>query len=352
MTPLFSLKKQNLALGLDIGSHAVKLCELTESGKGYQLVKLGSALLPHGALEDGVLQEPEAVARVITSLMANLSIKAKKVALSISGYSVIVKKINLPVMSPKELDDYIQSEAEQYIPFDIDDVYLDYQALKSATDQDDRIDIMLVAAKKDVVDGYLEMLRSIGLQAVVVDVDAFALENAFAANFGLDENVALVDVGASKMNINIVQRGTSVLARDVALGGRQLTEQIQRNLDLEFDDAEGIKQGFVSAEESQEGVERAYSSICIQWANEIKRALDFYYSNNPDDPVSKIVLSGGGAKIAGLTDFLSNETGIAVTVFNPFAKITIDSKIDQQYVASIAPEMALSVGLATRPVEV
>ena len=346
-------KAQPLSIGLDIGSHAVKICELTQTTKGgIRLLSLGSALMPPDALEDGALLDPDAVAKVISNLVGNLKIKGKKVAFSVSGYSVIVKKINLEVMTEAELEKHIHEEAEQYIPFDIDDVYLDFQDLHTNSEEEERTDIMLVAAKREVVDGYLNMLRSAGLKPVVVDVDAFALENAFEANFGLHDNVALIDIGASKMNINIISDGISTLARDVVLGSRQLTEQIQSRLDLPYEEAEAVKVGAQPAGERQGDLERIFVDVCRQWVTEIKRALDFYASNYPDAPIDKIVLSGGGARVAGLADFFHRETGVPVEVFNPFAKAEVDtSAIDPAYLKAIAPQMALAAGLATRPVE-
>lgn len=346
-------RKPRLAIGLDIGSHAVKVCELEEKGKRYKLNTLGSALLPSNAVEDGILQDPDSVAKIIGNLVKNLKIKGNEAAISVSGYSVIVKKINLAVMSDAELEEHIQSEAEQYVPFDIEDVYLDFQDLKTNTEEEDRTDVMLVAAKKDVVDTYLNMLRTAGLTAVVVDVDAFALENAYGGNFGIDDNVALVDIGASKMNINIVSKGTSVLARDVILGSRLLTEQIQSKFSLTFDEAEALKLGQTPAGDKQAGLEEIFINTCTQWATEIKRALDFYYSNYPDESLARLVLSGGGARVSGLTQFFQDETGIPVEIFNPFATASIDSsKIDSAYLESIAPEMALATGLAMRNVPI
>jgi type IV pilus assembly protein PilM len=344
-------KRQKLALGLDIGSHGVKICEMMESAGGLQLISLGSALLPPDSLEDGALQDPEAVAQTISALVNNLKIKGKKVAISISGYSVIVKKINLAVMSDDELARHIQSEAEQYIPFDIDDVYLDYEDLKTSTENEQRTDIMLVAAKKEVVDGYLHMLQSAGLKPVVVDVDAFALENAYEANFGLGQNVTLVDIGASKMNINIISQGTSTLARDVVLGSRQLTEQIQNHFDLGFEEAEALKVGQAAAGDKKGEIERIFESTCGQWINEVKRAVDFYYSNYPDEKMAKIMLSGGGSRVKGLPELFQKELEITTEIFNPFTKATISKNIDPEYLQYIAPEMTLAAGLATRPVE-
>jgi len=349
--PLSFSGKQKLALGLDIGSHAVKICELAQSDRGFGLLSLGSATLPSNAVEDGVLLEPDAVAGVVAGLVKHLKLKSRKVAISISGYSVIVKKINLAVMSDAELESHIQAEAEQYIPFDIDEVYLDYQDLKTNVGDDDRTNVMLVAAKKEVVDGYLGMLRTAGLKPVVVDVDAFALENAYEANFGLDANVALVDIGASKMNINIISKGTSILARDVVMGSRALSEQIQGRFDVSFDEAEGLKLGKIKAGDRQGDLEEIIVNTCSQWVAEVKRALDFYYSNYPEDAIGSLVLSGGGAKLRGLGQFFSEETGVPVSMFNPFASLRYDRNlIDPAYLKFIAPEMVLATGLATRTV--
>lgn len=346
-------KAQPLSIGLDIGSHSIKICEFTQTSRGgYRLLSLGSALMPPDAMEDGALLDPDAVAKIIATLVGNLKIKGKKVAFSVSGYSVIVKKINLEVMSEAELEKHIHEEAEQYIPFDINDVYLDFQDLHTNTEGEERTDVMLVAAKREVVDGYLNMLRTAGLKPVVVDVDAFALENAFEANFGLDDNVMLIDIGASKMNINIISHGISTLARDVVLGSRQLTEQLQARLGLPYEEAEALKTGVQPAGDLQHDIERIFAESCRQWVTEIKRALDFYASNYPDAPIDKIVLSGGGARIAGLADFFAKETGVRVEIFNPFAKAEFDTTaIDPAYLKAIAPQMALAAGLATRPVE-
>jgi type IV pilus assembly protein PilM len=342
--------KQKLAIGLDIGSYAVKVCEFKESGEKTKLVKLGSAVLPEGAVEDGVLQDPDAVGSVISELIKNLKIKVKKVAISISGYSVIVKKINLSVMKTDELAEYIMSEAEQYIPFDIDDVFLDFQDLKTNTGDADRTDVMLVAAKKEVVNAYLEMLTKIGLNTVVVDVDAFALENSFEKNFSLKDNVALIDIGASKMSINIISGGTSILARDVVLGSKQVTDQIQSRFDLSFEEAEALKIGLVQPGDNKAELEDIFVNECTQWILEIKKALDFFFSSYPDESIDKLVLSGGGAKIMGFDRFLSEETGIPAEIFNPFTNMEIDAgNIDPKYVQQIGPEMAISAGLATRP---
>jgi type IV pilus assembly protein PilM len=344
------LSNEDLVVGIDIGSHAIKVCQLKRTDKAYAVVNLGSAILPEGAVDDGTLNDPEAVGKTILELFKNLKIKKKKIGFSISGYSVIVKKVNLAVMSEEELEEHILSEAEQYIPFDIEDVYLDFQDLKTNDDDLERTDVMLVAAKKEIVDDYLEMLEDLNLKPVIVDVDGFALENTYEYNYPKDENVALVDIGASKMNINIISNGISVVARDIVVGSRQLTEQIQATFDIEFEEAEALKLGHIPAEDKQEEIAEIFSSTCTQWVLEIKKAIDLYHANHTDAPLSRLVLSGGGSKVSGLIDFLANETGLPVELFNPFGNMTVNSKkIDPDYLKSVGPEMAIATGIAIRP---
>ena len=323
------VSQNELVVGLDIGSHAVKACQLKRASNGYAIVTLGSTVLPEGAVEDGTLNDPELVSKAISQLLQNLKIKNNKVGFSISGYSVIVKKVNLAVMDDAHLEEHIMAEAEQYIPFDID--------------------VMLVAAKKEIVDDYLEMLRSLNLNPLIVDVDGFALENSYEYNYQKNENVALVDIGASKMSINILSRGISVVARDIMVGSRQLTEQIQNVFDLDFEEAEALKLGATQDEEKRQEIEDIFATTCTQWILEIKKAIDMYHANHADHPLKKLILSGGGAKVVGLLDFLAQETDLQVELFNPFLNmITNDKKIDPEYLKNIGPEMAIATGIALR----
>ncbi len=343
-------KKVKLITGVDIGSHAIKVCQLQKSGDEFTLLALGSAVVPPGYVEDGVLQEPDQIGKIISSLFKNLKIKGAKVGISISGYSVIVKKVAMEPMSEEDLAEHIIEEAEQYIPFDKEDVYLDFQDLKTAESEDDRTDVMLVAAKKEVVDGYLDMLNNLKLKTVLVDVDGFALENIWEIAHKTDKNVALVDIGASKMNINIISGGASVLARDIVVGSNQLTEQIASTFGLEFDEAEKIKIGILPAEDKQKEIEEIFNSTCTNWVFEIKKAIDLYMSNHPNMPLAQLVLSGGGSKIQGLHDYLGKETGLEIVEFNPFSTMNFNKKnINPDYLKATAPEMAIATGLAIRP---
>lgn len=348
-------KKEKLVLGIDIGSHAVKICQIQKDGKeGYQLVALGSAAIEPGAVEDGVLQDAEDVGTAIAELCKNLKVKKKeRVGLSISGYSVIVKKINIEMESEEELADRLNEEAEQYIPFDINEVYLDFQVLKAGEDEFDRSEVMLVAAKKEVIDSYRSMLEEQKLVPALVDIDGFALENIWTTVSGGDKNVCLVDIGASKLNINIIADGASVLARDVVMGSDDLSREIANTLDLDYEEAEQIKTGQVEAqEEYHEELHEIFTQICTRWVLEVKKAIDLYSNNNPTKPLSALVLSGGGSKVRGLKQYLASETGLEVIVFNPFEGMKVnEKKIDAKYLEAIAPEMSIAAGLAIRPAE-
>lgn len=349
MVSLQMTKKNNLIVGVDIGSHAIKVCELQAAGDGYKLIAAGTASIPTGYVDDGALQEPAEVGKILLALLKNLKIKNKKIGISISGYSVIVKKINLEKMEDDELDRYLHAEVEQYIPFDVNDVYFDYQKIVSQKSSSDRMDIMLVAAKKEVVNDYLNMLKELKLTTVLVDVDGFALENIWEATSEQRENVALVDIGASKMNINILSEGVSVLARDVAVGSEQLTNQLTNTLGIELADAEKIKLGLVAPAEHSDAIKKIFNQTCTQWVLEIKKAIDLYLANNPEKPLTSIVLSGGGARVNGLQEYITRETGMQVIAFNPFAYMAYDSqKFDPHYINAVGPEMAIAAGLAIR----
>ncbi|MCL2790684.1 MAG: type IV pilus assembly protein PilM [Desulfobulbus sp.] len=342
-------KKEKLITGIDIGSYAIKICQLKRAGDSFKIESIGSTVLPPGVVEDGILQEPLEVSKILSSLMKNLKVKNTKIGISISGYSVIVKKINLEQMTDGELAEYIRTEAEQYIPFDIDDVYIDFQKLPQKGDVIDRCDVMLVAAKKEVVNDYLDVLNGLKLNTVLVDVDGFALENIWETVARRSENVALVDIGASKMNINIISGGVSVLARDVAAGSEQLTDRIMSSMDVEYKDAEDIKLGIVPAGEHQETVENIFNKTCAQWVFEIRKAIDLYHANNPNRPLQAIVLSGGGSKVNGFREYLIRETSLEVIAFNPFDTMSYDkNKMDEHYISEVAPEMAIAAGLAIR----
>ncbi|MFO7760902.1 MAG: type IV pilus assembly protein PilM [Desulfobia sp.] len=346
-----SLANKQLVVALDIGSYSIKVCELKKSPKGLKLAKLGSAILPAGVVVDGEIQDTETVTNIIKNLFKNLKIKNKKVGFSISGYSIILKRINLALMNGQDLDNHIYSEAEQYIPFDVSEVYLDYQNISNVSTKEGQTDIMLVAARKEVVDTYLNILQSANLQTVLVDVDAFALENSYEINCLPENNVVLVDIGASTMNLNIVSGGTSLYARDASVGSGLITEQIKERCEVSSEEAENLKIGAKPPqEEFREVLEEIFADFANECLKEVQKAIDFHKINHQDVNLDKIVLSGGGSKIEGLDIFFNKKTNLPVEYFYPFAEVrTDDKKIDPKYLKSIGPEMAIAMGMASRP---
>src|SRR5210317_1575451 len=236
-------KKDNL-VGLDIGSRSIKAAEVDESKRGRELKRFGITEIPHGAIEDGTINDPESLAESIRQLFKAYNIKERNVAISIGGYSVIVKKINVQSMSEAQLQETIHFEAEQYIPFDISDVNLDFQILGENETNPNQMNVFLVAAKKEMVNDYVNLANLAGLTPCIVDVEAFALQNTFELCYDVsNENVALIDIGASKTSLNILKGNNSVFMRDVSLGCTQINQKIISLIDCSFDEAERLKFG-------------------------------------------------------------------------------------------------------------
>ena len=347
------LGKKDSLVGLDIGSRSVKVAEITETKNGRKLRRFGVADIPPGAIEDGAISDPETVAQIIRQLLKSASIKAGNVALSIGGYSVIIKKINVQTMPEEQLQETIHFEAEQYIPFDISDVNLDFQLLGEVENNPSQMSVFLVAAKKEMVNDYINLATLVGLTPCIVDVEAFALQNIFEANYDIQgENVALIDIGASKTSLNILKDNSSVFMRDVALGCIQINQKIMSMLDCSYDQAELIKFGEPSNKLSADELKQIISAVVTDWCTEIRRALDFFYTNYPDDPIKRIILSGGGANIAEFRQLLASESAAQVETLNPFNGVVVDEKsFDPEYIRQIGPQAAIAMGLALRRVD-
>ena len=300
-------KKDHL-VGLDIGSRSLKAAEIEETKRGRNLKRFGITEIPAGAIEDGTINDPEAVAEAIRQLLKAYNIKERNVAISIGGYSVIVKKIAVQTMDEQQLQDTIHFEAEQYIPFDISDVNLDFQILGENETNPNQMNVFLVAAKKEMVNDYVNLANLAGLTPCIVDVEAFALQNTFEVNYDVtDENVALIDIGASKTSLNILKGNSSVFMRDVSLGCSQINQKIVSLIDCSYEDAEQLKYGENTDRISAEDLKGIVSSVVADWCTEIRRALDFFYSTYPDDQIKKIILSGGGANIGEFRELLAVE---------------------------------------------
>ena len=350
---VFGLNKSKNVVGLDIGSSAVKAVELKPSGKGYKVAAFAVQPVPPDSIVDGAIIDGTAVADAIKRLFENKAFKTKEVAASLSGNAVIVKKISLPVMTEAELSESIYWEAEQYIPFDIQDVNLDYQILNSGTNGDSQgtMEVLLVAAKKEKIADYTGVISQAGRTPVVVDVDAFALQNAFEVNYGLEPNqvVVLLNAGASAVNINIVTGDQSVFTRDISIGGNAYTEAVQKELNLPFETAEQLKKGVdvegVTFEDARAVLEKITESVML----EVQKTFDFFKASATSDRIDRIVLSGGTSRVHGFAEALQEKFGATVESFDPFRKIAFDAaKFGVDDAENQLPSAAVAVGLALR----
>ena len=344
---------KNTLVGLDIGSRTIKAAEAVEAKGAWTLKTFGSVDVVPGAIEEGVVKDPQAVAEAIRELYQLYHIKQSNVAISIGGYSVIVKNITVQTMPEEQLYESINFEAEQYIPFDINDVNLDFHILGQTEHNPNQMNVLLVAAKKDMIDDYVHVMDMAGLNLCIIDIDAFALQNIYDINYADEsENVALIDIGAGKTSFNILKNHVSVFMRDVSLGCNQINRKISQKAGSSMAEAEDLKLSSNPDKISIEDLKQIESSVVSDWCNEIRRALDFFYSTNPDDAIKKIVLSGGGANIKEFRDSLAIQTSAEVTTINPFHVFnTAKYKVDSAYLEQIAPQAAIAMGLAVRRVD-
>jgi type IV pilus assembly protein PilM len=339
-------------VGLDIGSSAVKVVELRPSGQSFKVVGFGSEPVPSDTIVDGAIIDAAAVADAVARALDASRTKTKDVVASLSGNAVIVKKINLPVMTEAELSESIHWEAEQYIPFDIQDVNLDYQILSTRPGEGKgSMEVLLVAAKKDRIADYTDVINKAGRTPVVVDVDAFALQNAYEANYDVEPGavVALLNIGASGVNINIVSGDQSLFTRDISMGGNAFTDAIQKELGLPSDSAERVKKG-----EPTDGVDPADVGAILRTVTEnllleIQKTFDFFKATAASDRIDRVLVSGGTSRVDGFVDRLAERFGVAVELFDPFRKIQFDAKrFGIERAEDVAPTSAVAVGLALR----
>jgi len=347
---VFFSKPKNV-VGLDIGSSAIKLVELKEKvGGTYQLLKMGVERLSPEAIVDGSIMDSSMVVETISRLNSEKGVKNSNYATSLSGHSVIIKKISLPAMSADELAESIQWEAEQYIPFDINDVNLDYVPL-TTPGTGDNIDVILVAVKKEKINDYTSVISQTGKVPVLVDVDAFALQNCYEMNHDVSENrvLALVNIGASVTNVNVLSGTNSLFWRDITFGGNQYTDAIQRELSLSFEQAEELKRGKTVGDHTIQQVIPILNSVSEDFAGELRKTLDFFTATSGAERVDEIVLAGGGSGVLNLDATLRDKFSIPVSIMDPFRNVSVDEgEFNPEELAEIGPSMAIAVGLALR----
>lgn len=338
-------------LGLDIGTRVIKLVEVQQTRKQLQLSYVGCCPLPDGVIVEKEIRQPEELAEAIASLYQNSKSKTTNVCLAVAGKSVITKQITLNSMTDQELEKVIMVEAEPYIPFPMEDVNLDFVILGDSPDRPGLMDVLLVAVKKDFLTQYLDIVTSLNLAPVVVDMDCYALEVMFDYCYPdvEDETVALINVGASLTNINILISGTSHFVRDLPLGGDLLSQDIIRVFNVNFMQAENIKRGAVLGNISPINLQSLFARHVDLLVSELKKTLDFFATNVSRKSVQSIFLSGGGAAIHGFSAALESETGLPVYLVDPFRLVSVDpNQFDSDYLSRIGPSMAIAFGLSMR----
>jgi type IV pilus assembly protein PilM len=340
-------------VGLDIGSSAVKLVELRERKGSFQVQKVAVEGLSPEAIVDGSIMDSSLVVDAIHKLNDQAKVKNPNFATSLSGHSVIIKKIQVPAMSQEELAESIQWEAEQYIPFDINDVRLDYVVLSDTPPGEGQMDVLLVAVKRDKVNDYMSVISQAGRTPALVDVDAFAVQNCYEVNYDLDplKVVALVNMGAAVTNINVVSRGQSVFWRDISFGGNQFSEALQREYNLSYDQAESLKRGGTVDRYSAAEARPVLDAVSAEMASEIQKTFDFFAATAAEGPVDELVVSGGCALTPNLLQILRERFGVPVELMDPFRRVQVrESDFDVEWLRSVAPMLAVTVGLAIRKV--
>jgi len=337
-------------VGLDIGSSALKLVELKKHGDGYSLERVGFELLPPEAIVDGTIMDSGLVVDATRRMCDAAGVKSGSFATSVSGHSVILKKIEISATSDEELAESLRWEAEQYIPFEIDDVRLDHVVLdrRGSTNE-----VLLVAVKRDKVNDYVSIITQSGRTPEIVDIDTFAVQNAYQETTGQGGSgiTAVLNIGASVTNVNIIDEGKTSLWRDLTFGGAQFTESLQRQFGLSHQDAEQAKRGELEDGRDPQAIQEALESVSSQFAAEVAKTFAFFANNLGGRKIDRVVVTGGGSMTPGLIDGLQAELGISVARFDPLDGVDTSGKgLDPSWLATIGPSLAVAVGLAMRAV--
>jgi type IV pilus assembly protein PilM len=339
-------------VGVDIGATSIKVCQLKESRKGYSLQRYGYCVLEPQTIVDRHVMNAQAVVDGLQRIFSDNKIKLRDVALSVSGQSVISRKITVPIMTSAELDEQIQWEAENHIPFDIKDVNVDYEILRRRPEAG-QMDLLLVAAKRDEINDYVQIARQAKLKPVVVDIDAFTIQNLFEYNRGLppDQTFAIINVGATQASINIISRGTSAFTRDIANGGNFLSEQIVKQVGVPFEQAEDLKCQASQAQAASALPARVFQvidSVSDTIAGEIQRSLDFFLATSGEERIWRVYLTGGTANLPQLAAAIERRSRVGVEVIQPLERIPVEKDVDQQALAVRAGQLSVALGLAMR----
>jgi len=342
-------KKHKSLVGLDVGSSAVKLVALEQGRENFRLAAFALESVPRDTIVNGAIANQQAAVDAIGRAFESGRAKADRVAIAVSGNSVIVKRVPVPIVGDDEISEWVRSEAGQHIPFELSDVNLSYQLLDS--EPGGQREVVLVAAKKDTVAAHTELLGQAGHPADLVDVGAFALENCYELNYepAPDQTVALLNIGASLTNIGVVRGDQPRFTRDVPLGGNHYTEALIKQFDLSYDDAERLKQGEDLEHCTVEQAQPALRPVTETLVLETRKTFDFFRESVRAEAIGRMLISGGTARLPGLKALLEEEFGMPVEELDPFRKIEIpENGLRSDQIRRLAPQFAIAVGLALR----
>lgn len=339
-------------IGLDIGTSTIKLAELNVTNTGAELISFGFTPTPNNSINGGEIANAAAISVAIAALVAEVKTKRKYASIGMWGTSVIIKKITIPKIEAKLIDDQIKWEAEQYIPFDVNDISLSYHIIDSSATSE-TMDILLIAAQRAVVKQYASTITSAKLQVGVIDVSGFALANTFELNYGKfpNETIALLNVGAGNTNFVVIHNGQVVFCRDIPMGGNNYTGEIQKELGISFSEAESMKLSAVARSEVPEEVHTILNSTNDSFTDEVRNSFDFFSASSIGLTISKCYYSGGGAGMPGLVDKISEMANISLEPINPFKRIKPASHLKVGYLQKIAAYSPLAIGLGIRKVD-
>jgi type IV pilus assembly protein PilM len=337
-------------VGVDIGASSIKVVQLREARKRLSVSKWGFAPLPPQTIIDGHVMNSGVVTESLLRIFSEQKIAQRDVAIGVYGQSVIVRKITVPMMTPAELDEQINWEAEQHIPFDIKLMSIDYEVLRKRPEAG-QMDLLLVAAKKDEINDFAAILREAKLRPVVVDINAFTIQNIFESQYGLppEQTICLLNVGATVSTLNIVSRGVSAFTREITNAGNAITEEIRKQCNCSYEQAEAYKCGGGPTQIVPQEVHQIVQAACAGLAGEIQRSLDFYLATSGEGEISRIHVCGGSAYLAPLAQAVEKRAHVPVQLFDPMVNLPVDPKVSNEpQLRAMAAQMVVALGLSLR----
>lgn len=346
---LMSFFKSNKPIGLDIGASSLKVVELDVTATGVSLRSFGFSQTPPQSVISGEIVDAAAVSSGVSKLTKEIKTNRTNMVVGIWGSAVIVKRISMPPVENDLIGDQIKWEAEQYIPFDLKEISLDHHVLKK-TGNKETMDVLLIAAKKSIVNVFLDIVTGAGFKCDVVDLSSFALANCFTYNYGVNaEPVAILDIGAQLTNFVVVQNGEVVFCRDILFGGSNFTQDIMRDMSVSFEDGEGLKVSAGSGQTVPQEVLNSIKSTTEVFTEEIQNSFEFFKQTAVGSNITQLYFTGGTSRMPGLVEQVAKGVAVRHDIFNPFLKVKYKpSRFSLDYIEQIKPYCGIAMGLALR----